>query len=29
VDEPDAAADDMPTVATYHTYAAGVVRDHA
>jgi DNA helicase-2/ATP-dependent DNA helicase PcrA len=29
VDEPDAAADDMPTVATYHSYAAGVVRDHA
>ena len=25
----DLAADDMPTVATYHSYAAGIVRDHA
>jgi DNA helicase-2/ATP-dependent DNA helicase PcrA len=28
-DDPDPAADDMPTVATYHSYAAGIVRDHA
>src|SRR4051794_33561623 len=28
-DELQIAADDLPTVSTYHSYAAGVVRDHA
>ncbi len=28
-DASDAGLDDLPTVATYHSYAAGVVRDHA
>src|SRR4051812_20854790 len=28
-DDLQIAADDLPTVSTYHSYAAGVVRDHA
>src|SRR3954469_5200960 len=28
-DDVEVAADDLPTVATYHSYAAGIVRDHA
>ena len=28
-DDLDVAADDLPTVSTYHSYAAGIVRDHA
>jgi DNA helicase-2/ATP-dependent DNA helicase PcrA len=28
-DRDDETGDDLPTVATYHAYAAGVVRDHA
>ena len=28
-DDVDIDADDLPTVATYHSYSAGIVRDHA
>src|SRR4051794_34908556 len=28
-DDVEVAADDLPTVSTYHSYAAGIVRDHA
>ena len=28
-DDVDVAADDLPTVSTYHAYAASIVRDHA
>ena len=28
-DDLEIAADDLPTVSTYHSYAAGIVRDHA
>src|SRR5437660_10278791 len=28
-DELNIAADELPTVSTYHSYAAGIVRDHA
>jgi DNA helicase-2/ATP-dependent DNA helicase PcrA len=28
-EDPDPTADDLPTVATYNAYAAGIVRDHA
>src|SRR5947209_7019901 len=28
-DDVEVAGDDLPTVSTYHSYAAGIVRDHA
>src|SRR5947209_16828200 len=28
-DDLEVAADDLPTVSTYHAYAAGILRDHA